>query len=368
MSVGFGWGQRMAKRRQHYVPRFLLNRFASRVEGDRRFVWQFARERPPLEVSTRDVGVASNFYGSSATGLEDSLATAESDHAKVLRRIDQGDSPEIYAEQLRDLMWTLSVRTRAMRHRLAEFGNIALKALASTLDSESAERAIKQEASRQFDDRLEAWLLGLPSRYRERATELLADRRRRLALKQRLLGELEAANLANGMATALSIAAGMADFSDAAAKGQIRGVTGILEKRASPARFAPAHWAVIRKPAGTYILGDACVFARDADGKLGNLITIGAAWKRAYLPISDSAMLVASMSASEADLTDDQINSASVEHSWDSFFASQHTQVEVERSSRIRAGEPLLSINEIMDMARDAWKGLSLDSDSSLPD
>lgn len=57
------------KKRSHYVPRFLLNRFASRSQNDTRLVWQFSKEKPPIEISTSSAAVSRDNRGV-ADGLQ----------------------------------------------------------------------------------------------------------------------------------------------------------------------------------------------------------------------------------------------------------------------------------------------------------
>ena len=66
------------QKRNHYIPRLLLNRFASRAEGDKHWVWQSGQGGQSREISTRDAAVGSHFYGALDTGVEQALAKVES--------------------------------------------------------------------------------------------------------------------------------------------------------------------------------------------------------------------------------------------------------------------------------------------------
>jgi hypothetical protein len=67
----------MSGRRQHDVPRFLLNGFASKVvhgaEEDEYSVWCFRKGKPPFEPNTKNVGLQKFFYGESGKGSLDDL-------------------------------------------------------------------------------------------------------------------------------------------------------------------------------------------------------------------------------------------------------------------------------------------------------
>src|SRR5437773_5887036 len=102
----------MVKVRNHYIPRLLLNRFASRTQGDTSWIWQLSSDGRAREISTRDAAVGSLFYGKPDSGVEEALARIESRFAPILERIDLGEQPSEFQEALRQFVYLLFIRTR----------------------------------------------------------------------------------------------------------------------------------------------------------------------------------------------------------------------------------------------------------------
>lgn len=83
----------MSVTRQHYIPRLLLNGFASRISGETTFVWYYRKGEAPREVSTRYIGVEKNFYGQPGKGsLDDTITKLENGFAKAFVKAKKGES------------------------------------------------------------------------------------------------------------------------------------------------------------------------------------------------------------------------------------------------------------------------------------
>lgn len=78
------------RRRNHFIPRFLLNRFASRRKDSKAWIWQISQDGSAVEISTRDAAVATDFYGGPETGVEDAFAEAETEFSRTLAAIERG--------------------------------------------------------------------------------------------------------------------------------------------------------------------------------------------------------------------------------------------------------------------------------------
>ncbi|MBX3357310.1 MAG: DUF4238 domain-containing protein [Phycisphaeraceae bacterium] len=346
------------KERNHYVPRFLLNRFASRADGKKRFVWQFSKDRSPKELSTKDVGVSSFFYGKPENGVEERLQGVEETQARALVAVDQGQSPAEHAATLRQLIWMLTVRTNATRQQFAATGSTMMDQLERTAGSDEAKAAMLAQAHRECDDLLRKDLAKLPTPYATRALELLENPARVDAFRDLLTRHVGTLDLQGFLRWARQQAGQLFDFTNVAAKGQIRGLSALLDLADAPASFAPSHWEVIRRPKGTFLLGDGCVFAISMEGRISSPFVFKDTWQAVYCPISSSAVLVASPRPIDGVLSDERINVASVELSDAVFFASQCTDRESEYAARIGTGEPLISEVELAEMARNGWKDL----------
>ncbi len=139
-----------ARRRNHFVPRFLINRFASRWKGDTAWVWQHSRDADPIEISTRDAGVSRDFYGGSESPVEDGFAQIESQFGSLLASLDRGEEGALSSEDLRRLTWSTAVRTRALRLQMISTAQGMMDQLEMALSTPEAARYMTQEAKANF--------------------------------------------------------------------------------------------------------------------------------------------------------------------------------------------------------------------------
>lgn len=308
------------RRRNHYVPRFLLKRFASRSLGKKSWIWQVPQEGDPVEISTRDAAVARDFYGSPGSGVEDAFANAETRFAEVLSRIDSGEPPQQHHEDLRELAWTLVARTRAFRQQFAQFFDGLLeRALDSVTQPNHGDR-LTQELAARVSVAWEQHMAKLPPSEQ-------AEVRRRLELvglgddardiSSRLLGS----PLARQFREEFLNAAPPRAMERASAKGQIEGLQKTLASSSVPEWFRPHRWTIHRAD-GTLILGDGCVFARTGAGRISSLVLAREDWEQVYLPVSPSRILVGSRTDHSALVDAEEINDYSVGLSWTHFFSS----------------------------------------------
>jgi len=133
------------------MPRFLLNRFSSRGERKKCWIWQLEQGGMPIEISTRDAAVSDYFYGGPETGVEDAFANVEDRLSALPQSLDQGELPENLAEDLRLFIWTLAVRTRAVRDQLGGTANVLFDQMATTITSDQALAAVLEQLDLQFD-------------------------------------------------------------------------------------------------------------------------------------------------------------------------------------------------------------------------
>lgn len=133
-------------RRQHFIPRLLLRGFASRIDGDTVFVYQFRAGATPREVSIVDVGVAQDFYGSG--DLEDKLRAQESLFGPLVRRLAEGEIGPSDRDLIDQLVTNLIVRTRNARDGLGELMDAMASAFERVFEDEARgsqfERLVRQ--------------------------------------------------------------------------------------------------------------------------------------------------------------------------------------------------------------------------------
>jgi hypothetical protein len=183
-------------RRHHYIPRLLLNRFASRREDRKYWIWQLARNREPREVSTRDIAVASGFYGQADTGVEEAFAVEEGSFGRILRGLQTGRAPNELYDDLRWLVWTLGVRTRALREQFLDAANRILDKVIDTVNTEQARASVLEHAEEPFFQAVRAQLSELPTEQRVHAERFLRTRSTKEALRKLLAKSVSSMDLA----------------------------------------------------------------------------------------------------------------------------------------------------------------------------
>jgi len=90
-------------RNQHFVPRFYLERFS--VDGNNRQIRTLVVNRDIFQPITSIKGQASKSYYYGKDGvIDNSLCSTEGEFAKLLRRIDKGETPKINTRLYKDLL------------------------------------------------------------------------------------------------------------------------------------------------------------------------------------------------------------------------------------------------------------------------
>lgn len=56
------------RKRQHIIPKLLLNQFAAESRGEQAFVWRWTADGSSTLTNTRNVTVEKNFYGKEDEG------------------------------------------------------------------------------------------------------------------------------------------------------------------------------------------------------------------------------------------------------------------------------------------------------------
>lgn len=124
-----------ASRRNHFIFRLLLGRFASRVVGEKSWIWQVSSNGAACQISTRDAAVSVDFYGGCETGLENALKKFEAEFHQALTAVESGANPHTYSDVLSRLIWTLSARTRALRSNFEKVGSQVLAVMCESAKS-----------------------------------------------------------------------------------------------------------------------------------------------------------------------------------------------------------------------------------------
>jgi hypothetical protein len=112
----------MSGSRQHTIPRFLLNGFASKTQGYDSFVWVYRKDSLGREINTLNVGVENHFYGkASEVSVDDQITAIEPLYADLLRNLqDHGGSRPVEDGRIPKFITHLSTRTRFLRQSITD--------------------------------------------------------------------------------------------------------------------------------------------------------------------------------------------------------------------------------------------------------
>ena len=312
---------------QHFIPRFLLNGFASRP-CDEQYVWFFRTGRPPVEVNTRDVAKQKYFHGDPATSpLEHAVARHETSFAELVQRLRSGNASREEFKAVPELVVHLWVRTKNIRDGFAVTCRGLLDSVQEMLDEckrdSSACKAMEALLASAIDNELRA-----PQNDAFRALGFVQRQRirmgmRRMIVRGRLLTEL--VPYLQSQRPFLDDAMG-----NVSRDIQLSSLSKELAPRARVEELSSLHWDVVQAIGSRLILGDVVVTARTerrseyvhltaADN---NFPLIGVA-----VPLTPESALIGSRRAITS-LNASELNEASAALSRDFFIASQRTTAE----------------------------------------
>jgi hypothetical protein len=294
------------KRLNHTIPKFLLNRFASKViekknKPDKHLIFEIPRDAPPRERGTSQVAVQSHFYGKESTKLEDALMRAETKFASVLRELDAGTDPGRFGDELSHYVWLQAVRTPALRNQVSTaFGRVLSGAGDLMLSEEGFQRAIKRaDIGALVREEIDRKLVGVPASVKAR---ILAYTNSPEFKEQLLvhLNEPEAKRSTNFLiAEFMRRATDPAQISLMTERGHIHATAKLVQERSVPGALKNASWRVMRYADQPLILGDCCAFYVTVEEGVSPILRAGMEWRAIYMPISRHSALVAEVSAGQ---------------------------------------------------------------------
>ena len=164
----------MAGKRQHFVPRFLQEGFASHQVGDQAFTWVYRTQRPSFNSNISNVGVEGNFYSDGDDSSADELITkAERRYSKLISELRLSGPGPVTHNDLPELIVHFETRTRHLRKSFLESGTFVVDRLLEFLSDErkleefllrrlrSDPSLIRNALKRDFDERLLEPILSL---------------------------------------------------------------------------------------------------------------------------------------------------------------------------------------------------------------
>lgn len=346
----------MAKKRNHYIPRYLLKHFASRREGKKAWVWVYRKADAPREVSVGDVGVASHFYGRPETGVEDGLVEIENQHSAIVTQLLAGEDPNAMGRPLCEAIWLMAVRTQNLRGTWDDMVTKGLDAMVESAGTESAARALKRQLDSSFDEELDTLLNQLGPMGDGIREQLVANPQLRDVILSTVAAELESLNLSEAFGSILNEAFEHKPKAKSMQDGHVRAMKKLLESNPVPDRLRSTRWQVFQYPGGGLVLGDGLVIAQDASGEVGHPIRFSNEWVRLMIPIASDTLLIATHEgANGAQPAAHEVNAHSVALSHSSFFADRSDERLAVLLQSLGTGVAGLPDDEIRQIVDDSW-------------
>lgn len=334
----------------------LLARFASRRDRNKAWVWQLRRGSKPREVSVRDVGVGTYFYGNPETGVEEQFSEQETHTASVLDAIEAGADPAIHDADLRHWIHTLAYRTRHIRDAFAEAVDELLNEMTSQSDSDSAQHAGWAYVEANLDRILLDALSDLPQDQRDSilaALERTPDGWQRL--RSYAMQYASQVDLGRAAKEFLRKARPFMGIERATQRGQVRGLSRILNARTHSTPFAVDSWHVVRADPSHFILGDCCVFCIDERSNAYPLPAAPKDFQELYLPLSKRCMVVGVQGSSRPRLSIPQINLSAAKVSRDMLFAASLDPSILDLSKVIGTSSSYFRGDSVHKVVQDLW-------------
>jgi hypothetical protein len=282
---------------------------------------------------------------------------------RVLQLLDQGESPNRHADVLRELVWTLAIRTRALRKQFAKTADNLLARLVASASSTAARGVLARHFQSQFDELMDRFVADLPPAKQAVARGVLGLP----AVREQLIGlgveYLHSPDSQALLANLVEVVRAQDRLSRSATDGQIRGLAQLLGQRRAPESFAPSDWSIEAVAPRRLVLGDGCVVACSDAGEATSLLRVSQTWRSIYLPISPSTLLVGARSSAGAELQLEDMNRLSAELSWSHIYSSQADELERGLAERISSGAFILTEDELSELVAGAWSNLERNKD-----
>ena len=247
----------MAGKRQHFIPQFLQQGFASHTSGEATFTWVYRKGTPPFNANIINVGVEGRFYTEGDdTQADDSITDAENRFGELVRRLRAGRQPNTSPLEIAELIAHLEIRTRHLRQSLLSSADFFVSRLIDFMADEHA-----------FLPYLERQLRRDPSSVRQSVSEMLTRRGLPQTVLQQfthlsvallpgfikpLLPQFAAALRAN-LPTMLR---------DAAKSGHVRALKETVAPKPRTDRYKTLEYSVVEVTDESLILGDSPVLFR----------------------------------------------------------------------------------------------------------
>lgn len=114
----------MSGKRQHFVPRFLQEGFASHANKGEVFTWLYRKNERPINTNIINIGVEGLFYtNGNDTKADDMITTAEQIFSNLVKDLRTSPPMRVSDPRIPELIAHLEVRTRHFRQNFLLTGD-----------------------------------------------------------------------------------------------------------------------------------------------------------------------------------------------------------------------------------------------------
>jgi hypothetical protein len=342
------------KKRNHFVPKWLLRRFACADSKDRDQLWLFRASGKPFRTHINNAGSGNYFYGDPGNGLEDILAKIDDRDSSVLATIERTADLGPHAVAICRMVRLLSIRTRSLREKFTDTTTDLFAMLEGSVDEPEAEPLIRAHMASIFDAEFDKAWDKQPALVRMLMPK---DKARAMARV-----EMDRMDLRPAMAQVFGMVRDKIPWDEAAERGHVNGLLNLLQQAESepvPDGWRRLVWQVVRMPTRALVLGDCAAFA--VRGEAPAILAGADAGKEPAglcMPIAPDALLVGIVPGQCFPSEAAAINHASVAHSFDSFFASEVRDAALALMERLGASRGVLPPEQMEEIRRSAWRDL----------
>lgn len=293
----------MSGKRQHFIPQFLQNGFASHVNGDEVFTWVYRKGSKPFNTNIINVGVEGYFYSQEGDNqVDDDITGAERRFSVLIDTLrNEADKAVVDSETLAELIAHLETRTRHLRQSFATTGNVVLEELLRFIDNQEAFGAsIKRRIQKDPSFLREAMAKELKKKnLPETLLESLLDN------SQPLLDQMLPSILANLHSITNQFRANLPKMlKDASKLGHITALKQTLTPQAKTEQYNRLKYRVLKSTTTLLPLGDSTtVFQVEGERKFKAFCEKGDVLQAVYLPLSPNLILIGSLSEQVPDIS-----------------------------------------------------------------
>lgn len=343
----------MSGKRQHYLPRFLLKGFASRMERNEAYTWVYYLGKEPYETNIRNIGLERYFYGAHQSAADAAITGAETAYSDLLFQLRQETTNrELNNPLIPKFIAHLVVRTKHARQTMGGAGDMLVKLLHKKLGSPEV-----------MSNTLSRYAKEHPERVREIIREELQKATGGVLAPEQLEKLVELLMRNNQHLSAFEDIALHATVITPLLQTFEKQLPSIIERahaRALTTDHSPEprvneivglNWRLLVEPEGSFVLGDIGPVARtDNDERFKGLFLSAGLIREIYLPISDRQVIAGWLNEKGGYPGLDAINKASASLCREFFVAKRKTRKESAYASLIGSSAVHIPENEIDDI------------------